>query len=880
MSTDVSRAAPVPAPPHDPYSLLLAGRIGPRPALGWRLRRSERVDIDGGTRALVLAPSPAAARWLSEADGSFGGLRPPPNVARTPGGDVLLLDPATGELERFDPCCGRFKPLPCTTQRVPDPTGCLDRGAAGVPSAPPVPLNRLLDARAIAVCAGELFIADRGHGRVVRLSLAGWVPRGALRLPPAQQAALTSPPWQPAGLAVDGHGILYVSDPANGRVDRFGPRGQWLSAVAAGLGVTHLALDCRDRLHAVIFETTVLSTAVGATTVALQLDALAAGFHWHTLKLSVPLPGARFAVALDAGDAPWTLAELHNPANPRWTPWLGAAELPRLADPLPLAGVVGRYLRLRLAPAPGHAATPPFDVIAAGARVVRIVGEAVEPLPAARADLVTCFPPNPIHIDARGHLHLCGVCGPEVFDSHGRPVPAEERLNGERYERAGHYLSHALDAGIDGCQWHRVELSGAIPPGAAVEVRTTTAAIELSSAEVDALPESAWATRLVATTMAPPDKAAPSSCTWDCLVMSPPGRFLWIDLKLAGDGRVTPCLSSALVEYPRISLRRYLPGMFGFDPVGADFTDRLTAIFDATLRSIEAHVDREAMLFDPLSAPADALPGRIDFLSWIADWIGVTLSHDWPLERRRHFVKQAAKLYCRRGTPDGLRSQLLLLLGFDRAYAEHCLAERRQTRCVPLPRNCGPCPPCTPAEPPPLILEHFKLRRWLYACHGRLGDDSVLWGKRILDRSQLSGSAASASPEHGNAQVGVTRLDSVPDPLRDPFHVGAYKFSVFVPARIRDSASEKRALDDLLAREAPAHTAVDVRYVEPRFRVGVQATIGLDAVIARTPCGVRLDEARLRQGTVLSGVPGSPAGARPPSLEVGRSRVGTSTRLA
>jgi len=130
----------------------------------------------------------------------------------------------------------------------------------------------------------------------------------------------------------------------------------------------------------------------------------------------------------------------------------------------------------------------------------------------------------------------------------------------------------------------------------------------------------------------------------------------------------------------------------------------------------------------------------------------------------------------------------------------------------------------------------LQLRRWLYASHGRLGDDSVLWGKRILDRSQLREAAASASPEIGMRRS-ASRVSTAFPTAADPFHVGAYKFSVFVPARIRDSASEKRALDDLLAREAPAHTAVDVRYVEPRFRVGVQASIGLDAVIARTPCG-------------------------------------------
>jgi phage tail-like protein len=430
-------------------------------------------------------------------------------------------------------------------------------------------------------------------------------------------------------------------------------------------------------------------------------------------------------------------------------------------------------------------------------------------------------------------------------------------------------LSAAIDSRLEACQWHRVELRGAIPAGCSIEVRTTTAEIELTGDELDSRPASAWVGCEIARSVAP-HSLRPGACAWDALVRSGPGRFLWAEFIVRGDGRDTPCLSAAIVEYPRISLRRYLPGVFGIDPAGAEFTDRLTAIFDSTLRSIEGHLDRLPMYFDPLSAPAEAAPGHVDFLTWIGEWIGITLAREWPESRRRRYVKEVARLYCQRGTPEGLRQQLLLLLGFDVAYGRECLAERPVCRCVPPPRNCRPCPPCVPAPAPPLVLEHFKLRRWLHAGHGRLGADAQLWGKRIVGRSELSGSEP---PPSGNAQIGGTRLNTVPDPLRDPFHVYAHRFTVFVPSRIRDNAVERRSLEQLLAREAPAHTEPAIRYVEPRFRVGVQATLGFDSVVARTPRGVTLDEARLRQGTVLTGRRSAP------HLQVGNTRVGTTTRL-
>jgi hypothetical protein len=105
--------------------------------------------------------------------------------------------------------------------------------------------------------------------------------------------------------------------------------------------------------------------------------------------------------------------------------------------------------------------------------------------------------------------------------------------------------------------------------------------------------------------------------------------------------------------------------------------------------------------------------------------------------------------------------------------------------------------------------------------------------------------------------------------------VAAHRLSVFVPARVRECEADRRALDQLLALETPAHVQYDVRYVEPRFRVGVQAMIGLDSVVARAPHGVPLSGRPLGQGTVLEG----PRGRRSGRLAVGEARVGTTAVL-
>src|SRR5262249_36548819 len=443
-----------------------------------------------------------------------------------------------------------------------------------------------------------------------------------------------------------------------------------------------------------------------------------------------------------------------------------------------------------------------------------------------------------------------------VFDLDGDPVEPADAALLTHYGLLGSYRSEALDSQLYRCQWHRIVVTGAIPRGTRIEVATLSAEIELAADEIDNLPEQAWQTRVVLGGSAAGER--------DVLVRSGPGRYLWLRLTLAGGGGATPRIDRIIVEFPRVSLRRYLPAVYGQEPVSADFTDRFLALYDTTLRSIERQLDTQARLFDPLSAPAERPGGAsTDFLTWLASWLGVTVGGPCPEANRRPFLTRIGALYPVRGTRYGLWRTLLAFLDMDE---EHCCCpdSAPKTRCVLVPENCAPVETRCAWTPPPLILEHFTLRRWLFVGAGKLGDDAVLWGKQIVARSQLG----------ANARVGETRLDTVPDPLHDPFRVYTHKFTIFVPACVREDDRLRRSLLSLLAQEAPAHTAYDVAYVEPRFRVGVQAVIGYDSVIARTPHGVELRQAQLRLGTVLDGAHGAY-----PGTIVGDARVGTTTRL-
>jgi len=476
-------------------------------------------------------------------------------------------------------------------------------------------------------------------------------------------------------------------------------------------------------------------------------------------------------------------------------------------------------------------------------------------------EIADCFPSLQFKVDAFGDLDLSGLC--QTTGSTGYFAPDGTSLDSLppdppiMFSTTGTYLSEALDSQFYRCQWHRILLRGRLPLKTRIQVSTFTSELQQPLSQIQSLPSEAWQTNQTVTAI---------SGEWESLIFSGPGRYLWLRLQLAGNGSATPAIENIRLEYPRISLRRYLPAVFAEDPGGTNFTDRFLSIFDTSLRSVERKIDNEAAYFDPLSAPAVAnKTAGIDFLSWLASWVGVTLDRQMPIAQRRQILKQSGQFLSIRGTRFSLWKQLLLMLGMD-ADSVCCADDQPRTTCCPRPLNCAP--PVKPVcnwEPPPLILEHYQLRRWLFLGEGRLGDASLLWGSRIVNRSQLG----------ANAQAGVSQLLTTPDPFHDPFLKFSNQFTVFVPASTGKSDQRRRSLINLLEGEKPAHTQYQIEYVSPRMRIGFQSMIGLDAVVARYPSGFKVGQ-KLGQNSVIGG--SHTQGG--PSWTIGRSSlIGAGAKL-
>jgi len=423
-----------------------------------------------------------------------------------------------------------------------------------------------------------------------------------------------------------------------------------------------------------------------------------------------------------------------------------------------------------------------------------------------------------------------------IFDRQGNPIV----VNGTQvvqltaaaiYEPDGTFVTDALDSRIYRCVWHRVQMQAAIGVGTQVSVETFTAEDGKTPLEVLSLPDERWTPSATNSTV--------GDCHWDCLVQSPPGRYLWLRLKLHSDGQTTPCIDWLRIFYPRASSLQYLPAAFSEDAPSRHFLDQFLSIFDTLRDGIGDRITRIAAYFDPMATPANPEhPVDTDFLTWLASWVGLALDRHWPEARRRKLLKNAWKLYNLRGTPEGLRLHLQLYIGIE-----------------------------------PQILEHFKLRRWFNAGSARLGDQSTLWGADIVDRLQLD----------VHAQLDTVQLIDTGDPLTDPFSKQAHQFTVFVPQRGQIStdpqadALQRQTVLRIIDMSKPAHTLGYLQMTRPRFRVGIQAFIGKDTVVGIYPNEVVEGQSKLGYDTAL-GQPREEQG--PPAMRVGRStRIGACTLL-
>jgi phage tail-like protein len=470
------------------------------------------------------------------------------------------------------------------------------------------------------------------------------------------------------------------------------------------------------------------------------------------------------------------------------------------------------------------------------------------------------FEPTVLRVDDRGRLFLpralslpCRRTRPAAPSPLGFPPGSEgllfDRRTGARIGPAGGeaYLPHGasfvtegewtstpLDGEHHEFRWHRIELDvSELPAGTRLVAYTRSG--EGPGGEWRPQPDYEVEGRL----RPPSVRGDPAPQRHEFLVASPPGRFLAVRLELAGEGNATPVVAGVRVHAPRDTYLTYLPAVYTTaDEASRSFLERFLSVvqtewddLDEKIAAFARHLDVEAV---PEGSP----------LEYLAGWIGLPLEQAWDGARQRRLLALAPKLLGGRGTARALRAYL-------RVYLANLI---------------GRDPERIAESPYPQLLEGFRERR-----HARLGHGSAaltgggpLWSPAVVARLQLG----------EFAREGEARLLSTGAAEQDPFDLYAHRFKVVVPAKWVETAAAERLLRRAIEEEKPAHTHYDLCLAGGRLRVGVQSTVGVDAIVgtypvARLRCHCDHGEATSRPPTGRLGLDTVLAGSR-----LRRARIG------
>ena len=421
-------------------------------------------------------------------------------------------------------------------------------------------------------------------------------------------------------------------------------------------------------------------------------------------------------------------------------------------------------------------------------------------------------------LDRRGRLLVHSGSGASVA----------QLLPGQVYAPEGRFLIGPLDVGGPETSWHRLEVQG--PPVAdATHLRLYTLT-SASPASPPALPTAVPSTEHMDETLLNTWRPAPRDAL-DLQILNVPGRYLWIAGVMSSDGSATPIIRQLRVEYDHESWLRHLPAVFAqpeLQPSPVRFLKWALALFQSSLETEDRLIDRLPQRFDALAAPADGAPDS--WLDWLAGWLALVLPEEWSPEQKRRALQSMFRVYSTRGTVEGLQSFIRLYTG-----ASARIIEPAQTASV-----------------------------WTLGEGSRLGFGTML----AAAEAQGAVLGTTATLEHSH----LTGGDEYGAPL---FADLAHEFCVQVYAAEVKAPQGVDTLRRLIEQEKPAHTVARVQVIDAALRVGRQATLGVDAIVASQHPRLALGEDG--QLGVESGL-SSEAPGRPGQGE--SLRLGMNTRLA
>lgn len=308
------------------------------------------------------------------------------------------------------------------------------------------------------------------------------------------------------------------------------------------------------------------------------------------------------------------------------------------------------------------------------------------------------------------------------------------------------------------------------------------------------------------------------------------GDSVWVGIEFSGDGSASPVLSQIRIDWDHETYLQYLPAIYRKDLRSNYFLARFLSTYESLYRNVEDRIAHLRELFDPFAVSADLLP-------WLAGWLALDWNPEWTEQAQRQAIAQAFERYAWRGTPRGLRQAIKQYTGVDATIEE------------PLLHAAWWMLPDSESDPTQgHATSVLGVTSMLVPAEAQ---GAVVGTSAVLDQSHVI----------GQEDFGVPLFSDV-----------AYQFTVQVHQGQVQDERKRDEVQAVLEREKPAHTAHHLCIVKPTMRIGFQARLGIDTVVAGPDLSTRLGGTSLPQDELVLG------GALPGKSGV-RNQVGISTYL-
>jgi phage tail-like protein len=305
--------------------------------------------------------------------------------------------------------------------------------------------------------------------------------------------------------------------------------------------------------------------------------------------------------------------------------------------------------------------------------------------------------------------------------------------------------------------------------------------------------------------------------------------YVWIGAELWSDGTASPALSQMQLDFDHVTYLQHLPDIYGEHPEGRQLLGRLLSVFESVFEDVESSIGGLPELFDPAAAP-------IDWLPWLAGWLDVELEEAWDQAAKRRAIATAFELHGLRGTRRGLEAALRRTMGIDVVVEEPIVQASWWT----LPDDAAPT---------------------------ETGEVSILGVTTMLVAAEAQGAVVGTTATLDGSHL--IAEDQMGEPL---FQDLAHRFIIRLYLGADFTPQTLSRVAEVLECERPAHATYHICTIEPCMRVGFQARLGIDTIVAGPAMPSRMDGGRWQRSQIILG------GRRPGRLDR-ESRVGQTTRL-